>query len=151
MEGSIEEHLGKIDMVRIAQSFITKQRTKDNTFSTIYAKEVTKAVLAYRGGLDFMTHSGDIARLVSRGQMKLNIKLLDSRRIVHSLFRLGGWLCIALLIAGLLISASLVDMGMGEATRASFWSTPVLERACALVLTIVLIIDIMRSKKGNKV
>lgn len=151
MEGSIEEHLGKIDMVRIAQNFITKQRTKGSALSTIYAKETTKAVLAYRGGLDFMTHSGDIARLVSRGQMKLNIKLLDSRRIVHSLFRLGGWLCIALLIAGLLISASLVDMGTGDATGSSFWSVPVLERVCAFVLTIVLVIDIMRSKKGNKV
>ena len=97
MEGSLQECLAQTNIIDIMQEL--ENYTKELLISlNASARSLVKAA----------EYSGDTLRMLSRGQLKVNMEMLSSPEPLYKVGRIANRLAMSLVIAGLLVSGSLI-------------------------------------------
>lgn len=143
LEGTLLKYVGSFNMVDIINDHI--MRTRDINLDP---KELLQQVLVRvenashsleRAAID----SGDTLRMLSRGQLKFNMEMLGSEEPMTKLSHIVNRLVIGLIVAGLLVSASLI-VSVTEGPH--IFGLPALSfvgYVAATVLTVWVLVDII--------
>ena len=143
MEGSLQDCLANANIVDIINGHL--QRSKD--IKTEIQNQTKDLLISLNSATHSLIkaaeYSGDTLHMLSRGQLKVNMEMLSSPEPLYKVGRIMNRLAISLVIAGLLVSGSLiiaVDMPR-------LFGMPVLsliEYVSAFILSVWLVWDMFR-------
>lgn len=134
-------------MVSIINAHI--QRTKDPKSELVDAmQDLTLALRgAGKGSLDAAKYAGQALRMLTRGQVKVNMEVLGSEAPMSSLALIVNRLTLGIIIAGLFIGSSMVALSSMEPR---WLGVPVLSffgYLGAFILSVWVVSDILRKRR----
>lgn len=143
IEGSLQECLAKTNIIDIINGHIMRTKDMKAEFENRTRDLLVSLNASAHSILKAAEYAGDTLRMLSRGQLKVNMEMLSSPEPLYKVGRIMNRLAISLVIAGLLVSGSLiiaVDMPR-------LFGMPVLsliEYVSAFALSIWLVWDMFR-------
>lgn len=148
LEGTLTAFVGNFNVVDIINAHIMRNKDALEEIKDSI-KELGFAVdAANRGAAKAAEYSGDAMRMLSRGQLKLNVEVLGSEKPLASLARIVNRLTIGIIVAGLFVGSSLMSQ---SAMEPRFLGVPVLAffgYLGAFVLSAWVIVDIARRPRN---
>ena len=146
IEGTVAPYIPNQNIVAIINSHIKgKKGTREELTGAL--EDLARAVYSSgRGTLDAATYSGEALKMLTRGQLKMNMEVIGSESPLAHLSRMINRVAIAMVIAGLFVGSSLMA---GTAMEPRFLGVPLLSffgYFGSLVLSIWLIVNIWRRK-----
>ena len=147
LEGTVMPLIPNESMIGIINAHI--QRTKDVKAELVDAMGDLALALrsAASGSLASAHYSGEALKMLTRGQVKMNMEVLGSDAPMHSLSLIVNRLTLGIIIAGLFIGSSLVALSSMEPR---VLGVPVLSffgYVGAFVLSVWVIFDIVRRRR----
>ena len=147
LEGTLLRFVGSFNMTDIINKHMRRSSDDLEEFKKAAADLVIEMDRAARGMAQAAEHVGDATRMLSRGQLKLNMEVLGSEEPMSKLSRIVNRLAIGMISAGSFVSAALVSDMHGP----ELFGLPVLSftgYAIGTLLTVWVLIDILRY--GNR-
>lgn len=143
IEGTLSEFIGNFNIVQIIADHL--KRSKDPKAELEEkAQEIFIALnSASRGAVSAVEYSGEALKMLSRGQLKVNMEMLGSDEPMKKISRIVNRLTMSLIVAALLVSGSLIS----NLDMPHIFGLPVLsfiEYLSAFVLSVVIVHDIYR-------
>lgn len=147
LEGTLLRFVGSFNMVDVINGHMRRQQ---NTVDEI--RQRTRDVLidldrSARGLARASEYIGDVTRMLSRGEIKINMEMLGSEEPMAKASRIINRLTLGIITAGSLVSAALVST-ISEPTIAGLPLLSFTGYCVGIGLTLWIIIDILRH--GNK-
>lgn len=146
IEGTVAPYIPNQNIVAIINAHIKgKKGTREEIRDAL--EDLARAICSSgRGTLDAASYSGEALKMLTRGQLKMNMEVLGSEAPLAHLSRMINRVAIAMVIAGLFVGSSLMA---GTAMEPRFLGVPMLSffgYFGSLVLSIWLIFSIWRRK-----
>ena len=146
IEGTVAPYIPNQNIVAIINAHIKgKKGTREEIRDAL--EDLARAISSSgRGTLDAASYSGEALKMLTRGQLKMNMEVLGSEAPLAHLSRMINRVAIAMVIAGLFVGSSLMA---GTAMEPRFLGVPMLSffgYFGSLVLSIWLIFSIWRRK-----
>ena len=146
IEGTVVPYIPNQNIVAIINAHIKgKKGTREEIRDAL--EDLARAIYSSgRGTLDAASYSGEALKMLTRGQLKMNMEVLGSEAPLAHLSRMINRVAIAMVIAGLFVGSSLMA---GTAMEPRFLGVPMLSffgYFGSLVLSIWLIFSIWRRK-----
>lgn len=146
IEGTVAPYIPNQNIVAIINAHIKgKKGTREEIRDAL--EDLARAIYSSgRGTLDAASYSGEALKMLTRGQLKMNMEVLGSEAPLAHLSRMINRVAIAMVIAGLFVGSSLMA---GTAMEPRFLGVPMLSffgYFGSLVLSIWLIFSIWRRK-----
>lgn len=146
IEGTVAPYIPNQNIVAIINAHIKgKKGTREEIRDAL--EDLARAIYSSgRGMLDAASYSGEALKMLTRGQLKMNMEVLGSEAPLAHLSRMINRVAIAMVIAGLFVGSSLMA---GTAMEPRFLGVPMLSffgYFGSLVLSIWLIFSIWRRK-----
>jgi ubiquinone biosynthesis protein len=126
----------------IINKHIKRSKSNEEDIKDLIKSLIVAINGASRGALQAAEYSGDAMQLLSRGKLKVNMEMLGSTEPMMKISRILNRLTIALIIAGLLISAGILTFAISDP---QIFGMPVLafiEFVVALILSLWIAIDV---------
>lgn len=108
MEGSLAEYLANTNMIEIINGHIIRSKNAQEELETRIKAMLVSFDTSLRSMLKAAEYSGEMFRMLSRGQLKVNMEMLGSTEPLRKVSRIANRLAMSLVIAGLLVSGSLI-------------------------------------------
>ena len=108
MEGSLAEYLANTNMIEIINGHIIRSKNTQEELETRIKTMLVSFDTSLRSLLKAAEYSGEMFRMLSRGQLKVNMEMLGSTEPLRKVSRIANRLAMSLVIAGLLVSGSLI-------------------------------------------
>ena len=108
MEGSLAEYLANTNMIEIINGHIIRSKNTQEELETRIKTMLVSFDTSLRSILKAAEYSGEMFRMLSRGQLKVNMEMLGSTEPLRKVSRIANRLAMSLVIAGLLVSGSLI-------------------------------------------
>lgn len=146
IEGTLARYISNFNIIQIINDHI--MRNKDFKEELMHkVREVAVALNASTRGLSTAAeYSGEALKMLSRGQLKVNMEVLGSDEPLQKVSRIANRLAVSLIIAGLLVSASLIaTVEMPKILGISVLAF--IEFVSAFILSALVVFDIYRKKK----
>ena len=143
MEGSLQDCLANANIVDIINGHLQRSKNIKTEIENQTRDLLISLNSATHSLIKAAEYSGDTLHMLSRGQLKVNMEMLSSPEPLYKVGRIMNRLAMSLVIAGLLVSGSLiiaVDMPR-------LFGMPVLslvEHVSAFVLSVWLVWDMFR-------
>lgn len=146
IEGTVAPYIPNQNIVAIINAHIkSKKGTREEIRGAL--EDLVRAIYSSgRGTLDAASYSGEALKMLTRGQLKMNMEVLGSEAPLAHLSRMINRVAIAMVIAGLFVGSSLMA---GTTMEPRFLGVPLLSffgYFGSLVLSIWLIFSIWRRK-----
>ena len=146
IEGTVAPYIPNQNIVAIINAHIKgKKGTREEIRDAL--EDLVRAIYSSgRGTLDAASYSGEALKMLTRGQLKMNMEVLGSEAPLAHLSRMINRVAIAMVIAGLFVGSSLMA---GTTMEPRFLGVPLLSffgYFGSLVLSIWLIFSIWRKK-----
>lgn len=146
IEGTVAPYIPNQNIVAIINAHIkSKKGTREEIRDAL--EDLARAIYSSgRGTLDAASYSGEALKMLTRGQLKMNMEVLGSEAPLAHLSRMINRVAIAMVIAGLFVGSSLMA---GTTMEPRFLGVPLLSffgYFGSLVLSIWLIFSIWRRK-----
>jgi ubiquinone biosynthesis protein len=142
LEGTLLEYVGSFNIMDIINKHIKRSKSNEEDIKDLIKSLIVAINGASRGALQAAEYSGDVMQLLSRGKLKVNMEMLGSTEPMMKISRILNRLTIALIIAGLLISAGILTFAISDP---QIFGMPVLafiEFVVALILSLWIAIDV---------
>lgn len=147
LEGTLSEYIANSNIVDIINSHIMNKKDPKKELERIAQEALISLNNSSRGLATSAEYMGESLKMLSRGQLKVNMEMLGSDEPLKKVSRIANRLAVSMIIAGLLVSASL----MTALDMPKIIGVPILsfiEFVSAFVLTIVVAVDIYRRPKS---
>ncbi len=108
IEGSLQECLAKTNIIDIINGHLRRTKDLRREFETRARNLVFALDTASHSLIKAAEYSGDTLRMLSRGQLKVNMEMLSSSEPLYKLGRITNRLAMSMVIAALLVSGSLI-------------------------------------------
>ena len=108
MEGSLAEYLANTNMIEIINGHIIRSKNVQEELEQRLKTAVVSLDTSLKSLMKAAEYSGEMFRMLSRGQMKVNMEMLGSTEPLRKVSRIANRLAMSLFIAGLLVSGSLI-------------------------------------------
>lgn len=147
IEGTLFDFIGSFNIIDIINGHIMRTKTSSEDIAAALRDFAVALNTSGRGVLTAAEYSGDALRMLSRGQLKLNMEMLGSDEPLQKVSRIANRFVFGLIIAGLLVSASLITT---NPDIPQVFGIPVLsfvEYVSAFVLSVIVVFDIYRRPK----
>ena len=108
MEGSLAEYLANSNMIDIINGHIMRTKNVQEEFEHRIKSTLLSLDSTMNSMLKTFEYSGEMFRMLSRGQLKVNMEMLGSTEPLRKVSRIANRLAMSLVIAGLLVSGSLI-------------------------------------------
>lgn len=150
LEGVLDELVPNVNMVEIIRKHVI---TKNGLLGMAQDELKTLAFesrKALHGVLQCGGELGEAARMLTRGQLKVNMRVIDTEDALRPASRIADRLTVAIVVAGLFIGSSIVYLA---GIKPVIFGIPVLGFVgylTALVLSVWMVVEIARSQRGQK-
>ena len=108
IEGSLMECLANTNIVDIINGHIIRSKDMQEEFEKRIKNTVVSLDSSVRSMMKAAEYSGEMFKMLSRGQLKVNMEMLGSTEPIRKLSRIVNRLAMSFVIAGLLVSGSLI-------------------------------------------
>lgn len=108
MEGSLAEYLANTNMIGIINGHIMRTKNVQEEFEHRIKSTLLSLDSTMNSMLNTFEYSSEMFRMLSRGQLKVNMEMLGSTEPLRKVSRIANRLAMSLVIAGLLVSGSLI-------------------------------------------
>lgn len=108
MEGSLAEYLANTNMIGIINGHIMRTKNVQEEFEHRIKSTLLSLDSTMNSMLKTFEYSSEMFRMLSRGQLKVNMEMLGSTEPLRKVSRIANRLAMSLVIAGLLVSGSLI-------------------------------------------
>lgn len=146
LEGTLLRFVGSFNMVDIINRHLRNTRDPKEEIEQAAKDLVIEMDRTARGMARAAEHIGDTVRMLSRGQLKINMEMLGSDEPMGKLSRIVNRMTLGMIAAGSFVSAALISGSAGP----EIFGLPVLSfigYAAGTALTIWVLVDIIR--RGN--
>lgn len=147
IEGTLLEYIANSNIVDIINDHVMRKKDPKKELQKLVQDTVISLSNSGRGLATSAEYAGETLKMLSRGQLKMNMEMLGSDEPIKKVSRIANRLAVSMVIAGLLVSASL----MTSLDMPKIIGVPVLsfiEFVSAFILTIMVAIDIYRKPKS---
>lgn len=146
IEGTVGPFIPNLNIVAIINAHI--RTGKGNREELVGALEDLARSLrsSAAGSLDALAFSGDALKMLTRGQLKVNMEVLGSEAPLARVSKIVNRLTIALIIAGLFIGSSMLSLSTMEPRLLGVPVLAFFGYLGAAVLSLWIVIDIARRK-----
>ncbi len=146
VEGTVGPYIGNQNIVSIINDHVRRSADKRD----VLAKAIEDLAISLRksgsGALDAANYSGEALKMLTRGQLKMNMELMGSDIPFRKLSRIFTRITLAVIVAALFIGSSLLSLSPLEPR---FLGVPVLAKigyVSAFLLSVWIVVDIWRRK-----
>ena len=146
VEGTVGPYIGNQNIVSIINDHVQRSADKRD----VLAKAIEDLAISLRksgsGALDAANYSGEALKMLTRGQLKMNMELMGSDIPFRKLSRIFTRITLAVIVAALFIGSSLLSLSPLEPR---FLGIPVLANigyVSAFLLSVWIVVDIWRRK-----
>lgn len=146
LEGAIASYILHTNVVAIINAHIRRSKGLRDETSTVLEDGARTLRSSLRGALDGAQYSGEAFKMLTRGQMKMNMEVLGSEAPLAKVSKIVNRLTIGIIIAGLFIGSSMLSLSSMEPR---FLGIPLLAffgYLGAAILSVWVILDIWRRK-----
>ena len=146
MEGTIAEFIANESIIGIINAHITRSTDPIGKVEDLLQDTLLEMRKASEGAAQAASYSGEALRMLTRGQLKVNMEVLGSEEPLAGLSKIMNRLTIGIIIAGLFIGSALFAPYSGEA---QILGVPVISFfgfLGSLILSIWVIFDIWRRR-----
>lgn len=146
IEGTLSEYIANSNIVDIINDHVMRKKDPKKELQKLVQDTMISLGNSGRGLATSAEYAGETLKMLSRGQLKMNMEMLGSDEPIKKVSRIANRLAVSMVIAGLLVSASL----MTSLDMPKIIGVPVLsfiEFVSAFILTIMVAIDIYRKPK----
>ena len=145
-EGTVGPYIGNQNIVSIINDHV--QRNADQ--SEVLTKAIEDLAISLRksgsGALDAANYAGEALKMLTRGQLKVNMDLMGSDIPFRKLSRIFTRITLAVIVAGLFVGSSLLSLSSMEPR---ILGVPVLANigyVSAFLMSVWIVVDIWRKK-----
>ena len=146
IEGTVADFIGNESVVGIINSHIRHSANSLESVKQSMFDMLVESRKAAEGAAQAAAYSGEALRMLTRGQLKLNMEMLGSEEPMAALSKIFNRLTIGIIIAGLFIGSSMYAQFRGEAEIFGVPFVSFFGFLGALILSLWVIIDIWRRK-----
>ena len=150
LEGLLTEYMPNVNMIQIIQTHIKNEKS---TYARVREMGRDFAASSYRaakGSLEAAEYLGLASRMLTRGQLKLNLQLMSSDKALRQIGGIVDRMSMAIVIAGLFIGSSVVYYARIEPVVFGIPVIGLFGYVSALVLALMLGREIWRNSHGGK-
>lgn len=147
IEGTLSEYIANSNIVDIINDHVMRKKDPKKELQKLVQDTMISLGNSGRGLATSAEYAGETLKMLSRGQLKMNMEMLGSDEPIKKVSRIANRLAVSMVIAGLLVSASL----MTSLDMPKIIGVPVLsfiEFVSAFILTIMVAMDIYRKPKS---
>lgn len=147
LEGVLDEFMPQANMIQIIRDHIERAVSPAELARKEARELAADGLAAVRGHLKFEGELGQMMHMLTRGQLKVNMEMLDSPEPIDRLSRTVDRLTLGIIIAGLFIGSSVVYFA---GIQPVIFGVPVLGfvgYVGAGMLSVYVIVQILRSRK----
>ena len=147
IEGTLSEYIANSNIVDIINDHVMRKKDPKKELQKLVQDTMISLGNSGCGLATSAEYAGETLKMLSRGQLKMNMEMLGSDEPIKKVSRIANRLAVSMVIAGLLVSASL----MTSLDMPKIIGVPVLsfiEFVSAFILTIMVAIDIYRKPKS---
>ena len=146
IEGTLAEYIANSNIVDIINGHIMRKKNPKKELEKLAQETLISLHNSGRGLAAAAEYLGESLKMLSRGQLKVNTEMLGSDEPIKKVSRIANRLAVSMIIAGLLVSASLMtSLDMPKVIGVP--SLSFIEFVSAFILTIMVAVDIYRSPK----
>ncbi len=146
IEGTLAECIANFNIVGIINDHIMRNKDPYQEFTHRMQDLTLSVAAAGQNLLKAAEYSGETFRMLSRGQLRINMDMMGSDEPMQKLARIMNRFTVGIIIAGLLVSGSLIT----SIDMPRIMGLPVLsfiEYASALLMSLWIVIDIYRKPR----
>ncbi len=147
LEGTVLAYVGSFNIADIINRRLRREQMKPEALGKALEDTLVDLRAAGKGINEAATYSGEMMRMLTRGQFKVNMNMLGSDEPLAKLSRIVNRMTLGLMIAGLLVSGALISSVEG---MPKVFGLPVLADVMfisAFVLSAVVVMDFYRKRK----
>ena len=146
LEGTIASFIPNENVISIINAHI--QRTKDPAEALTAAKEDLALALrsSTRGALEASQYSGETLKMLTRGQLKVNMEVIGSEAPLSRLGVIMNRLTMGIIIAGLFIGSSMISLSTMEPRLLGVPILAFFGYLGAAILSVWVVVDIRRRR-----
>lgn len=147
LEGTVLAYVGSFNIADIINRRLRREQVKPEALGKALEDTLVDLRAAGKGINEAATYSGEMMRMLTRGQFKVNMNMLGSDEPLAKLSRIVNRMTLGLMIAGLLVSGALISSVEG---MPKVFGLPVLADIMfisAFVLSAVVVMDFYRKRK----
>lgn len=145
-EGTVGPYIGNQNIVSIINDHVQRSADKRD----VLAKAIEDLVISLRksgaGALDAANYSGEALKMLTRGQLKMNMDLMGSDIPFRKLSRIFTRITLALIVAGLFIGSSLLSLSSMEPRVLGVPALASIGYLSAFLMSVWIVVDIWRKK-----
>ncbi len=147
LEGTVLAYVGSFNIADIINRRLRREQMKPEALGKALEDTLVDLRAAGKGINEAATYSGEMMRMLTRGQFKVNMNMLGSDEPLAKLSRIVNRMTLGLMIAGLLVSGALISSVEG---MPKVFGLPVLADIMfisAFILSAVVVMDFYRKRK----
>lgn len=114
LEGTLAPLIPNENVVNIINAHIKNSENLPDTLVSAVKDSARVLQLSTRGVLDATRYSGDVLKMLTRGQLKINMELLGSEAPLVGFSKIINRLTMGIIIAGLFIGSSMLSLSSME-------------------------------------
>lgn len=145
-EGTVGPYIGNQNIVSIINDHVQRSADKRD----VLAKAIEDLAISLRksgaGALDAANYSGEALKMLTRGQLKMNMDLMGSDIPFRKLSRIFTRITLALIVAGLFIGSSLLSLSSMEPRVLGVPALASIGYLSAFLMSVWIVVDIWRKK-----
>ena len=145
LEGLLSEYLPDVNMVGIISDHIKHEKSSYQRLEELVGSLGRDGIRAVRGQLRAAEELGLASKMLTRGQLKMNVQVMESDAVLRRMGSIVDRLSMSIVIAGLFIGSSVIYYAK---IKPVIFGIPVIGfigYACALVLALGLGVQIWRN------
>jgi ubiquinone biosynthesis protein len=150
LEGTLDEFLPSTNMIAIISQHIIASKSTGERVTEETRSLLDQGNQALHGLLGALGETKTASRMLTRGQMKLNIELVGSEQPLQQLSDMVNRITMALIVVGLYVGSSIVYFA---GIKPVIFGIPVIGLmgyVVAFILSVWIVIDIMRKNRAIK-
>ena len=150
LEGLLSEYMPDVNMIKIISDHIAHEKSAAQRLEDELGYLRRQSVRSLRGQLEGAEYMGLAARMLTRGQLKLNTQVMGSEKVLRRVGSIVDRLSMSIVIAGLFIGSSVIYYAQ---IKPVIFGIPVIgfiSYAAALLLALGLGREIWRNSHGKK-
>lgn len=147
LEGTVLAYVGSFNIADIINRRLRREQMKPEALGKAIEDTLVDLRAAGKGINEAATYSGEMMKMLTRGQFKVNMNMLGSDEPLAKLSRIVNRMTLGLMIAGLLVAGALISSVEG---MPKVFGLPVLADIMfisAFVLSAVVVMDFYRKRK----
>ena len=146
IEGTIQDFIPNDSIINIINAHIIKSRNPIEKTKEELRDMAVDARKASEGAAQAAAYSGEVLRMLTRGQLKINMDMLGSEHLMASMSKIINRLTVAIVVAGLFIGSSMYAQATGEGPYLGVSFIPFFGFLGSFVLSVWIMFDIWRRK-----